>query len=291
MQIRKAVIAAAGWGTRFLPITKTLPKEMLPLLNKPLIQYSLEELVACGIETAVVVTSQNKHAIQDYFNRSFDLEHLLEGKGMSVQVREIRAPCGMLDICYVHQKEMLGLGHAVLVARNMVGNEPFVLVLPDDLFERGHRILERMLAIHQQYGGSVLAAARVSDDEVSRYGIIDAEEVAGGVYRVKGLVEKPKLSEAPSHLAIMGRYVLMPEIFDVLAKTPPGRNQEIQLTDGLQMLLQHSPMFAYEADGDRYDAGSLLGWLETNIALGLKDPDIGPELRDYLRRRLAPGGS
>ncbi len=286
MKIRKAVIAAAGWGTRFLPLTKTMPKEMLPLLNKPIIQYSIEELAGAGIEMAVVITSQGKRAIEDYFDRSPDLEQMLAEKGMVEKSREVRDVCNMLDVCYVRQKEQLGLGHALLAARNMIGNEPFVLVLPDDLFEYGEQVLMRMMDIHRQYGGCVLASARVADKDVTRYGIIGPEELSNRVYRVKNLIEKPSLAEAPSNLAVMGRYILTPDIFEILMNTPPGRNQEIQLTDGLQRLLKRSPMFAYEAEGERYDAGSLAGWLDATFAMALKDPVIGPELKQSIMRRL-----
>lgn len=286
MKIRKAVIAAAGWGTRFLPVTKCLPKEMLPLVNKPLIQYSVEEAVACGVETVVILTALGKNAIEDYFDRSFTLEHMLEAKGDTKLAEELRQLSNLADICYVRQKDQLGLGHAVLSVKSVVGNEPFILILPDDLFERKELVLKQMLAIHEDYGGSVIPVIRVSEPEISRYGIIDPERMADRVYRVLGLVEKPRLDEAPSDLALMGRYILVPEIFDSLANITPGRNGEIQLTDGLQRLLRHQPIYAYEFEGGRYDAGTPLGWLETTIALALKNPDIGPKLRDYLDRLL-----
>lgn len=286
MKVRKAVITAAGWGTRFLPLTKSLPKEMLPLVNKPLIQYSVEEAIACGVETVVIVTAPGRRAIRDYFARSPELERVLEQKGEASLAEKVRRLSSMADIRYVYQKAPLGLGHAVLTARRAVGNEPFALLLPDDLFERGEQVLKKMLEVSGRYGGSVVAVIKMAGDEVSRYGVIEPREVANRVYQVLGLVEKPKLAEAPSDLAIMGRYVLMPEIFDVLKDTPPGRNGEIQLTDALRRLLKTQSVYAYEFEGERYDAGTPMGWLETTIALALKDPDIGPGLRDYLDGRL-----
>jgi UTP--glucose-1-phosphate uridylyltransferase len=290
MKIRKAVIAAAGWGTRFLPITKSQPKEMLPLLNKPIIQYSVEEAIACGVETVVIITAQSKKAVEDYFDRCFELEHLLEKKGETKLLAEIQHLSSMADICYIRQKEQLGLGHAVLTARSVVGDEPFILFLPDDLFEYGALALEKMLEIYQRYQGSVVAVKQVADEEVSRYGIIEPREVAARIYQVMNLIEKPPLMEAPSNLAVIGRYVLTPQIFDVLSKTPPGRNREIQLTDALQRLLQQQPVYAYEFEGERYDAGTPLGWLQTTIALALKNPEFGNKLRYYIDElyRTAP---
>ena len=288
MKIRKAVITAAGWGTRFLPLTKSQPKEMLPLLNKPLIQYSMEEAIACGIETVVIVTSPGKKAIKDYFNRSPELEQMLEEKGETKLLEEIRQLCSAADICYVHQTEQLGLGHAVLTARSVVGNEPFILFLPDDLFELRELVLKEMLEVCQRYQGSVIAIKEVTEEEVSRYGIIAPRKITERIYQVEDLLEKPHPREAPSHLAIMGRYILMPEIFEVLEGTPPGRNGEIQLTDALKQLLQRHPIYAYEFEGERYDAGTPLGWLQTTIALALKDPDIGSKLRNYLNGLLQP---
>jgi UTP--glucose-1-phosphate uridylyltransferase len=284
--IRKAVITAAGWGTRFLPLTKSQPKEMLPLLNKPLIQYSVEEAIACGVELVVIVTALGKRTMEDYFDHSFELEHMLEQQGKTKLAEEIRRLSNMVDICYVRQKEQLGLGHAVLTTKHVVGNEPFILLLPDDLFEQRELVLKHMLGIYERYGGSVIAVKKVAEGEVSRYGIIKPREIANHIYEVHDLVEKPEPREAPSNLAIMGRYVLTPEIFAALEDTRPGRNREIQITDALKRLAQEHPIHAYEFEGEHYDAGTLLGWLKTTVALGLKDPDIGPELRNYLTRIL-----
>lgn len=291
MKIRKAVITAAGWGTRFLPVTKSQPKEMLPLVNKPLIQYSVEEAIACGMELVVIVTALGKRAIEDYFDRSFELEQVLEQRGETRLAYEIRRLSNMIDITYVRQKEQLGLGHAVLTARNVVGDEPFILLLPDDIFEQGEMTLKQMTRIYQSYESSVVAVKRVGKEEISRYGIIEPS-AAGGLpertYRVMNMVEKPGLEEAPSNLAIMGRYILTPQIFKALEDTTPGRNQEIQLTDALQRLRRQQAIYAYEFEGERYDAGTPQGWLETTIALALKDPVIGPRMIDYINGLLHP---
>ena len=288
MKIRKAVITAAGWGTRFLPVTKSQPKEMLPLVNKPLIQYSVEEAIACGMELVVIVTALGKRAIEDYFDRSFELEQVLEQRGETRLAYEIRRLSNMIDITYVRQKEQLGLGHALLSAKSIVGNEPFILLLPDDLFEQQELVLKKMMDIYQKYQGSVIAVKQVTEGEISRYGIIEPKEKADRIYQVTDLVEKPNPMKAPSDLAIMGRYILVPEIFQILHDTLPGKNGEIQLTDGLKQLVQRYPVYAYEFEGERYDAGTPLGWLQTTIALALKDPNIGPELKGYLDRVLQP---
>ncbi|MFH1382292.1 MAG: UTP--glucose-1-phosphate uridylyltransferase GalU [Chloroflexota bacterium] len=282
----QAVIAAAGWGTRFLPLTKSLPKEMLPLLNKPLIQYSVEEAAACGAELVVIITSMGKRALEDYFDRSLELEHVLEQKGESLQLAEIRRLSSLADICYVRQTEQLGLGHAVLTARKLIGDEPFLLLLPDDIFECGEQVLKQMVAISEQYQSSVLAVKPVADNKLSRYGIIEPRKVAERIYEVKNLVEKPAPAEAPSKLAVMGRYVLSPGIFATLAGTAPGHNQEIQLTDALQRMRQNQPLYAYEFEGESYDGGTPWGLLETTIAMTLRDSENGPRLKQYLERLL-----
>ena len=282
MKIKKAVITAAGWGTRFLPVTKSQPKEMLPLVNKPIIQYSVEEAIACGIELLVIVTSLGKRAIEDYFDRSFELEEVLEQKGDTKQAEEIRRLSNLIDITYVRQKEQRGLGHALLSAKNIVGDEPFILMLPDDVFEKRELVLKNMIEINQRYDGSVVAVQQVAESEISRYGIIEPEEKSARIYQVMDFVEKPQPEDAPSDLAIMGRYILTPEIFDILEDTPPGKNGEIQLTDGLKQLVKQQPAYAYEFEGERYDAGTPYGWLQTNIALALRDPVIGPKLESYL---------
>jgi UTP--glucose-1-phosphate uridylyltransferase len=286
MKIRKAVITAAGWGIRFLPITKSQPKEMLPLVNKPLIQYSVEEAIACGVELVVIVTSLGKRAIEDHFDRSFELEQVLAQKGETALAEEIHRLSNMVDIAYVRQKEQLGLGHALLSVRRIIGNEAFILMLPDDLFEHKELVLKEMMQIYHRYHGSVIAVQRVNKGEINRYGIVKPRSIADRIYQVADLVEKPEAMDAPSDLAIMGRYVLTPEIFQMLEVTPAGRNGEIQLTDGLKRLVEHNPIYAYEFEGERYDVGTPLGWLQTTVALALKDPDIGPKFVDYLNGLL-----
>jgi UTP--glucose-1-phosphate uridylyltransferase len=288
VKIRKAVITAAGWGTRFLPITKALPKEMLPIVNRPLIQYCIEEAIACGVDLVVIVTAGGKSAIENYFDRSFELEYTLRQKGDTALLDKIQQSSAGVDICYIRQKQQLGLGHAVLTARNIIGDEPFLLFLPDDLFEQGDSMLNNMLGISEKYSSSVLAVQQVPAEEVSRYGVIEPQKVAERTYKIVRLVEKPPAAEAPSNLAIMGRYVLMPDVFAALENTRPGRNGEIQLTDALQSLTVGRDLYAYQFEGARYDAGTPLGWLKTSIAFALDMPDIGPELKEYLLQRLSP---
>jgi UTP--glucose-1-phosphate uridylyltransferase len=286
MKVRKAVIIAAGWGTRFLPITRSQPKEMLPLVDKPLIQYSVEEAIDSGIEQVIMVTALGKRAIEDYFDRSFELEYFLEQKGETELLRQMQELSNLVDISYIRQKEQLGLGHAILMAKNIVGEEPFAVILPDDIIDGDVPSLKRMIEVYEEYGAGVVAVERVSDDNIRKYGIIEPKQVAKGVYQILSLVEKPEPAQAPSHLGIVGRYILAPEIFDVLMVTPPGKGQEIQLTDGLQLLLKRQKLYAYELDGIRYDAGTPLGWLEATAALALKRDDIGPELSEYLRKLI-----
>jgi len=282
VKVRKAVIPAAGWGTRFLPITKSIPKEILPLVDKPIIQYAVEECAACGIELIIIITSQGKAAIEDYFDKSVGLEHILEQRGKEDLLAKISHLADLPNICFIHQKELLGLGHAVLSTKDVVGKEPFALILPDDLFEQRELVLKKMLKIFDEYQGSVVALRRVEPDEIARYGIIKPKKVAKNVYQVMDMVEKPEPSKAPSNLAIMGRYVLTPEVFQELQSTNLGVGGEIQVTDGLKRLLQRQAIFGYEIEGDYYDAGTIPGWIKATIAMALKHPEIGPELKDYL---------
>ena len=282
VKVRKAVVPAAGWGTRFLPITKSIPKEILPLVDKPIIQYAVEECAACGIELIIIITSQGKAAIEDYFDKSVGLEHILKQRGKEDLLAKISHLADLPNICFVHQKELLGLGHAVLSTKDVVGKEPFVVILPDDLFEQRELVLKKMLKIFDEYQGSVVALRRVEPDEIARYGIIKPKKVAKNVYQVMDMVEKPEPSKAPSNLAIMGRYVLTPEVFQELQSTNLGVGGEIQVTDGLKRLLQRQAIFGYEIEGDYYDAGTIPGWIKATIAMALKHPEIGPELKDYL---------
>ena len=286
MKVRKAVITAAGWGTRFLPITRSQPKEMLPVVNKPLIQYSVEEAISSGIEQIILITALGKRAIEDYFDRSFDLEYVLEQKGETKLLQEMRELSSLVDICYIRQKEQLGLGHAILTAKNVVADEPFAVLLPDDIIDSRVPVLKQMMEVYEQYKTSVIAIKRVSNRDTIKYGIIEPKRVSGHIHQVLGLTEKPEPQEAPSNLGIVGRYILMPQIFDVLEVTPPGKNQEIQLTDALQLLLKQQAIYACEFEGVWYDTGTPLGWLEATVAFALKQPDIGQELREYLRQLL-----
>ena len=286
MKVRKAVITAAGWGTRFLPITRSQPKEMLPLVDKPLIQYCVEEAVSSGIEQIILITALGKRAIEDYFDRSFELEYVLEQKGETKLLQEMRELSNLVDICYIRQKEQLGLGHAILTAKGIITEEPFAVLLPDDIIDSEVPVLKQMIEVYEQYETNVVAVEPISSEQTIKYGIIEPKRISGHIYQVLSLAEKPEPAEAPSNLGVVGRYILMPQIFDALEVTPPGKNQEIQLTDALQLLLKQQPIYAYEFEGVRYDAGTPLGWLKATVAFALKHPDIGQELREYLRQLL-----
>lgn len=286
MKVRKAVITAAGWGTRFLPITKAQPKEMLPLITRPLIQYSVEEAINSGIEQIIVITARGKQAMEDYFDRSLELEYFLAQKGETSLLKEMRELSSLVDICYIRQKEQLGLGHAILTAKKIVGKEPFAVLLPDDIIDSKSPVLKQMIAVYQQYKTNIIAVERIASQDTVKYGIIEPKQVSGTTYQVLGLTEKPEPAQAPSNLGIVGRYILMPEIFDVLEVTPAGKNQEIQLTDALQVLLKQQTLYACQFEGARYDTGTPFGWLKATMAFALRHPDIGPELRKYLRQLL-----
>jgi UTP--glucose-1-phosphate uridylyltransferase len=286
MKVRKAVITAAGYGTRFLPITRSQPKEMLPVVDKPLIQYSVEEAIKAGIDQIIMVTAMGKRAIEDYFDRSYELENYLDRKGETELLRKMLEISSMVDICFVRQKEQLGLGHAVLMVKDIIGNEPFAVFLPDDIIDGEVPALKQMVAVFEKYNSDIVAVEKVGDEDVNKYGIIEPKEIEKRTYEVLSMVEKPELSNAPSHLGIVGRYILTPRIFDILKLTPPGKNGEIQLTDALNMLLKDESFYAYEVEGTRYDAGVPLGWLKANVALALKRKDIGPELTKYLKTLL-----
>ncbi len=283
MKIRKAVITAAGYGTRFLPITRSQPKEMLPLIDKPLIHHSVEEALKSGIDQIVMVTSASKRAIEDYFSHSPELENFLAKKGEKRLLKRMGEITHMADFCYVLQKEPKGLGDAVLTVKVVVGNEPFALMLPDDIIDSTVPGLKQMMAVYEKYGSSVVAVERVSDEDTRRYGIIKPKKVSKGVYEILEMVEKPGPVKAPSRLAIVGRYILTPRIFEILKETKPGKNGEIQLTDALNTLLKQEKLYACELKGTRYDAGTPLGWLQANVALALKRRDIGKEFKKYLK--------
>lgn len=285
-KVRKAVITAAGWGTRFLPATKAQPKEMLPLIDKPLIQYAVEEVVASGIEQVIIVTAAGKRAIEDHFDRSVELERFLEQKGELELAERMRRLSELAEICYLRQKEQLGLGHAVLVTRNLVGKEPFVLLLPDDIIMAETPVTQQLLKVYQQYRSSVVAVTPVAGEALRDYGIIQPRQIEERLYQVADLVEKPEPEEAPSNLGIVGRYVLTPEVFSALAHTPPGKRGEIQLTDGLRLLLRRQPVYACEFEGTRYDAGTPLGYLEAQVALALHRDDVAGEFKSRLAELL-----
>jgi UTP--glucose-1-phosphate uridylyltransferase len=281
--IRKAVFPAAGLGTRFLPATKAQPKEMLPLVDKPIIQYGVEEAVAAGIDNIILVTGRGKNAIEDHFDVSVELETFLESRGKKDLLAEIRKVSNLINFSYVRQGEPLGLGHAVLVTRPLVGEEPFAVILGDDVIDATPPAIGQMIKVFNEVDGPVLAIERVPKETVSSYGIIDAEEVKPGVYRIRDLVEKPTPDEAPSDLAIIGRYILTPDIFPALADTASDRTGEIQLTNGLRRLLKNRDIYGCRIDGVRHDTGNKLGFLKAVVYFALRRPDLADDFRDYLR--------
>ena len=283
MRVRKAVVLAAGYGTRMLPATKAQPKECLPLVDKPIIQYTVEEAAAAGLREVVIVTASSKRAVEDHFDRSLELEITLQEKGDVARLAEIQRISDLADIVYIRQKEQRGIGHAVLQAKNVIGDEPFLLMFPDDVLVADVPVSKQMVDVFEERGGSVIAVQTVADAEVESYGIVGGDDVGGHVTRVTSLVEKPKLQDAKSRLGIVGRYVLTPEIFGIIEDTPPGKNREIQITDALASLMKIQPVFAYEFEGQRYDTGRPLGLLTAAIEIALRRADIGPELREYLR--------
>jgi UTP--glucose-1-phosphate uridylyltransferase len=288
MRVRKAVFPAAGWGTRFLPATKAQPKEMLPLVDKPIIQYAVEEAVAAGIEQVIIVTSSQKRAIEDHFDLSYELEHLLEEKGDIEMLRQVRHISDLAQVAYVRQKEQLGLGHAVLMAKDLIGHEPFAVILPDDVVVSDRPCVGQLIHAYSQTHGSVIALMEVDPQETGRYGVIAGEPVDeslnhGRLRRLTRLVEKPDPSDAPSNLAIIGRYVLTPKIFDKLEQTPRGAGGEIQLTDALEALMEEQGVYGYEFEGRRYDAGTTMGWLQASVEIALQRPDVGGDFRKYLQ--------
>ena len=287
MRVRKAVFPAAGWGTRFLPATKAQPKEMLPLVDKPVIQYAVEEAVAAGIEQVIIVTSSQKRAIEDHFDIDFELEQLLEQRGDVEMLRKIRHISDLAQVAYVRQKEQLGLGHAVLMAKELVGHEPFAVILSDDVVVGDRPCIGQLIHAYEETHSSVVAVMEVPPEETQRYGMIgtpsdDASRGDPRLHRVNRLVEKPQPAESPSDLAIIGRYVLTPKIFDKLEQTPKGAGGEIQLTDAIEALMEEQAVYAYEFEGTRYDAGTTMGWLKASVELALQRPELAREFREYL---------
>jgi UTP--glucose-1-phosphate uridylyltransferase len=285
--VRKAVFPAAGLGTRFLPATKSQPKEMLPLVDKPIIQYGVEEAVAAGVENIIIVTGRGKSAIEDHFDVSFELEHLLEQRGKTAELELVRRISDLIHVSYIRQKEALGLGHAVGVAKELVGPEPFAVILADDVIHAEVPCLKQLLDVHASKGCSVIAVMEVPPERISAYGVVDAEPVAYNgttdrLFRVKHLVEKPPADKAPSNLAIIGRYVLTPEIFRSLDEIEPGSGGELQITDAIGKLMERQPVYAYRFQGTRYDAGDKLGFLTATVEYALRNPALGPAFRKYL---------
>lgn len=287
-KVRKAVFPAAGLGTRFLPATKAQPKEMLPLVDKPIIQYGVEEAVHSGIRNIIMVTGRGKSAIEDHFDVSFELEHLLETRHKKDTLKIVRQVSDLIDISYIRQKEALGLGHAVLRARDLVGPEPFAVILADDVIDAETPCIRQLLDIYEFFSAPVLAVMEVPKEAISAYGCIDAEAVSHNgskdkVFRIRDLVEKPKPAEAPSNLAIIGRYILTPDIFDSISAVEPGSGGEIQLTDSLRLQLRSRPIYAFKFEGRRYDAGDKLGFLKATVEFALQRHDLGGPFRQYLK--------
>lgn len=282
-QITKAVIPAAGLGTRFLPATKASPKEMLPLVDKPLIQYVVEEAVGAGIREIIIITGRGKRAIEDHFDISFELEETLRQNGKLELMESLRKISDMADFCYIRQRQALGLGHAILSAKNLIGDEPFAVLLGDDIIDHPTSALQQMIDLYQKNQAPLIGIQKVPKSEVRQYGVIDAEAAVDGLYKINDLVEKPSPKEAPSNLAVIGRYILTPEIFGLLEKTKPGKNNEIQLTDALKELARLRNMYGYVIQGKRFDAGDKLGFLKATVEMGLKNPELGKEFRKYLK--------
>ena len=281
--VSKAIIPAAGLGTRFLPATKASPKEMLPLVDKPLIQYAVEEAVAAGIRDIIVITGRGKRAIEDHFDLSFELEEVLRESGKDKLLKEIRRISELANFCYVRQRHARGLGDAILCAQPLIGDEPFAVLLGDEVIDASVPAIRQLIDLYADLHTPILGVQEVELDEVSHYGIIAPQPVRPGLFQVTDMVEKPAPKEAPSRLAVIGRYILPPTIFPILEKTPPGKNQEIQLTDALRIMAQSAPMHACLVNGTRHDAGDKLGFLKATVAFGLKNPELGNRFARYLK--------
>lgn len=285
MKVKKAIIPAAGLGTRFLPATKAQPKEMLPIVDKPTIQYIIEEAVASGIEEILIITGRNKKCIEDHFDKSIELELELEKSGKTELLEMVKNISDMVDIHYIRQKEPKGLGHAIHCAKTFVGNEPFAVLLGDDVVDSRKPCLKQLLDCFNEYKTTILGVQKVPEESVSKYGIVNGIHIEDRVYKVKDLVEKPSLEEAPSNIAILGRYIITPEIFNILENTAPGKNGEIQLTDALKTLISKEAMYAYNFDGKRYDVGDKLGFLEATVEFALKKEELREDFIQYLNTK------
>ena len=284
MKVRKAIIPAAGLGTRFLPATKAQPKEMLPIVDKPTIQYIIEEAVASGIEEILIITGRNKKSIEDHFDKSVELEMELEKAGKQEMLDMVRRISDMVDIHYIRQKEPRGLGHAIHCAKSFVGNEPFAVMLGDDVVDSEVPCLNQLIDCFNEYKTTILGVQTVDPKNVDKYGIVDGLHIEDRVYKVKRLVEKPSVDEAPSNVAILGRYIITPQIFEILENTTPGKGNEIQLTDALETLIKNEAMYAYDFEGRRYDVGDKLGFLEATVDFALKKPELKDSFMDYLKK-------
>ena len=283
MKVKKAVIPAAGFGTRFLPATKAVPKEMLPIIDKPTIQYIAEEAVNAGIEELLIIVSRSKDAIINHFDKAFELETILERDGKEEMLRAIREVTDKLNVCFVRQQEQKGLGHAVLCAKTFVGNEPFAVMLGDDVVVSEKPCIGQLMEQYDKYGSSVLGVQKVGMEHVSKYGIVDCEHIEGRMYKLKGMVEKPKMEDAPSDVAVLGRYVITPGIFECLERTPKGAGGEIQLTDALVLLSEKEDIYAYDFEGKRYDIGNKQGFLQATVDFALSRPDLKDDFAKYLK--------
>jgi UTP--glucose-1-phosphate uridylyltransferase len=284
MNVKKAIIPAAGLGTRFLPATKAMPKEMLPIVDKPTIQYIVEEAVEAGIEDIIIVTGKGKRAIEDHFDHSFELEQNLLNKGKIELFNEVKKSSQLVDIHYIRQKEPKGLGHAIWCARKFIGNEPFAVLLGDDIVQSDKPCLKQMIEQYDRYKASILGVQTVKDEDVSRYGIVDGKEIGNRIYNVSSLVEKPNQEEAPSNLAILGRYILSPKIFEILENQKPGAGGEVQLTDAIAALNALEAVYAYNFEGTRYDVGEKMGFIQTTIGFALQHEELKYELLNYLTK-------
>ncbi|MBP1962303.1 UTP--glucose-1-phosphate uridylyltransferase GalU [Paenibacillus aceris] len=286
MKVRKAIIPAAGLGTRFLPATKAQPKEMLPIVDKPTLQYIIEEAVESGIEEILIITGRNKKSIEDHFDKSVELEYELEAKGKYDLLKEVRSISDMVNIHYIRQKEPKGLGHAIYCAKSFIGNEPFAVMLGDDIVVNSKPCLKQMMEMYEQYKTTILGVQEIAEADVSKYGIVDGKHIEESVYKVKGLVEKPTAEDAPSNIAILGRYIITPAIFEILEHTNPGKGGEIQLTDALKVLAQREAMYAYIFEGRRYDVGDKQGFLQATVEFALKRDDLRDEFLKYLIKTI-----
>ena len=283
MKIRKAVFPAAGLGTRFLPATKASPKEMLPLVDKPLIQYVVEEAVASGVESIIIVTGRDKAAIENHFDISYELEETLKERGKTKIFEQVHAVSEIAKINYTRQKQPLGLGHAIYQGKDFVENEAFAVMLPDDIMDSARPALRQMIDVFEKYEAPVIGTMQVAGEAISRFGVIDAEEIEPNIFRIKDMVEKPAFKDAPSDLAIVGRYIFTPDIFRAIEQTEPGAGGEIQITDAMRLLLKERPFYAVKLDGVRHDAGDKLGFLIATVEFAMKRPDLAPEFLKYLR--------